>query len=91
MKRPTAAFRAAPRTGAEPLAVQFTDISAGSPRTWRWTFGDGTSSTERNPRHVYREAGSYTIGLRVSNAAGSSTRTATRHITVTGPLREKDY
>ena len=91
VKRPTAAFRATPRTGAEPLAVQFTDTSTGSPRTWRWTFGDGTSSTERNPRHVYREAGSYTIGLRVSNAAGSSTRTATRHITVTGPIREKDY
>jgi parallel beta-helix repeat protein len=91
VKRPTAAFRAAPRSGAEPLAVQFTDASTGSPRTWRWTFGDGTSSTDRNPRHVYREAGSYTIGLRVSNAAGSSTRTATRHVTVTAPLREKGY
>lgn len=91
VKRPTAAFRAVPRSGAEPLAVQFTDVSTGSPRAWRWTFGDGTTSTERNPRHVYREAGSYTIGLRVTNAAGSSTRTATRHITVTAPIGEKGY
>ena len=79
VKRPTAAFRATPRTGEEPLAVQFTDISTGSPRAWRWTFGDGTSSTDRNPRHVYSDVGSYTIGLRVTNAAGSSTRTSTRH------------
>ena len=80
--RPTAAFLATPRSGEEPLSVQFTDVSLGTPRAWRWTFGDGTSSTERNPRHVYREAGSYTIGLRVSNAAGTSTRTATRYVTV---------
>lgn len=89
VKRPTAAFRAAPRSGAEPLAIQFTDVSVGSPRAWWWTFGDGTSSTERNPRHVYREAGSYTIGLRVSNAAGTSTKTATRYITVTATGKEK--
>ena len=91
VKRPAAAFRATARVGAAPLAVQFTDISTGSPRAWRWTFGDGTSSTERNPRHVYREAGSYTIGLRVTNAAGVSTRTATRFITVTVSSKEKGY
>ncbi len=89
VKRPVAAFRATPRVGEAPLAVQFTDTSTGSPRAWRWTFGDGTSSTERNPRHVYREVGSYTIGLRVSNPAGNSTRTSTRIITVTGPIEEK--
>ncbi len=87
VKRPTAVFRATPRTGTAPLAVQFTDTSTGSPRSWRWTFGDGTNSTERNPLHIYREAGSYTIGLRVQNAAGASTRTATRLITVTAPSK----
>lgn len=91
VKRPTAAFRAAPRTGTEPLAVQFTDTSTGSPRTWRWTFGDGAISTERNPRHVYKQAGSYTVALRVTNAAGGSTRTATRYITVTEVQNEKGY
>lgn len=91
VKRPVAAFRATPRVGEAPLAVQFTDTSTGSPRAWRWTFGDGGSSTERNPRHVYHEIGSYTISLRVSNPAGNSTRTSTRIITVTGPIEEKDY
>ncbi len=91
VKRPVAAFRATPRVGEAPLAVQFTDTSTGSPRAWRWTFGDGTSSTERNPRHVYREIGRYTISLRVSNPAGNSTRTSTRIIIVTGPIEEKGY
>lgn len=84
VQKPSAAFRATPRSGPDPLAVQFTDASTGTPREWRWTFGDGTSSTERNPRHVFRRPGTYSIGLRVSNAAGISTRTATRFITVTG-------
>jgi len=91
VKRPAAAFRATPRVGDSPLAVQFTDTSTGAPRAWRWTFGDGTSSTERNPLHIYREAGSYTIGLRVTNDAGTSTRTKTRLITVTDPYEEKGY
>jgi parallel beta-helix repeat protein len=91
VKRPVAAFRATPRVGEAPLAVQFTDTSRGSPKAWRWTFGDGTSSTERNPRHVYREVGSYTISLRVSNPSGISTRTSTRIITATGPIEEKGY
>jgi parallel beta-helix repeat protein len=91
VRQPVAAFRATPRVGDLPLAVQFTDTSTGSPRSWRWTFGDGTGSTERNPLHVYREAGSYTIGLRVSNAAGTSTKTAMRLIVVTDPNEEKDY
>ncbi len=83
VQRPEAAFRATPRAGPDPLAVQFTDASTGVPREWRWTFGDGSSSTERNPRHIFRQPGTYSIGLRVSNAAGVSTRTSTRFITVT--------
>jgi PKD repeat protein len=31
----------------------------------RWTFGDGTSSNQVNPVHVYAQAGTYTVCLRV--------------------------
>lgn len=89
--RPVASFRATPRVGDLPIAVQFTDTSSGLPRSWSWTFGDGTSSTERNPRHLYHDAGSYTVTLRVTNAAGNSTRTKTRLIVVTDPEEEKEY
>jgi PKD repeat protein len=31
----------------------------------RWTFGDGTSSNQVNPVHVYQQPGSYTVCLRI--------------------------
>ncbi len=41
----------------------------------RWTFGDGTSSNQVNPNHVYTQSGTYTVCLRVikRNANGTLT------------------
>jgi PKD repeat protein len=53
--------------------VQFTDASnnAGYSATgWYWEFGDGTISTEQNPRHTYSTAGSYNVNLRVDTPEG---------------------
>jgi len=60
-----AAFTAMPMTGTPPLSVNFTDHSTGSPKKWRWDFGDGTLSTLRNPTHVYGGIGRYTATLEV--------------------------
>ncbi len=73
-----------PRSGNAPLTVTFKDNSSGSPTAWNWDFGDGTNSTIQNPKHIYSAAGSYTIKLTVTNAAGSTTATKTNYITVTG-------
>lgn len=40
--------------------------------TLRWDFGDGTSSVESRPSHVYTVPGVYTVVLTVSNSAGAS-------------------
>jgi len=53
LKAPIAAFLASPRSGKAPLKVQFTDKSANSPTSWKWSFGDGTYSTAKNPVHKY--------------------------------------
>ncbi len=37
---------------------------------WTWDFGDGNTSTEQNPIHVYAEEGNYTVCLTVINAIG---------------------
>lgn len=63
----TANFTAAPVTGNPPLAVQFTDLSRGSPTTWRWNFGDGTYSAQKDPLHVYGGIGRYTVTLEIKN------------------------
>jgi PKD repeat protein len=82
---PTANFTAAPTSGAAPLAVNFTDLSSGSPNAWSWSFGDGGVSTERNPTHTYTSPGTYTVALTVTNASGTDTATRADYITVTQP------
>lgn len=54
------------------LSVDFSDTSTGAPTTWAWDFGDGTSSTERNPTKTYAAAGAYTVQLTVANSAGQA-------------------
>jgi PKD repeat protein len=71
-----------PRSGTAPLTVTFKDNSTGSPTAWNWSFGDGTSSTVQNPKHTYSAAGSYTIKLTVTNAAGSTATTKNNYIVV---------
>jgi PKD repeat protein len=60
--------------------IQFTDLTAGSPTTWAWDFGDGSTSTDQNPAHTYMAAGSYTVTLSVSNGVDSGTATLSIYI-----------
>jgi parallel beta-helix repeat protein len=80
---PVANFWGSPRSGNVPLNVKFTDISKGKPRAWKWSFGDGTYSTQQNPAHKYNKAGKYTVSLAVSNAEGSNTVTKSNYIVAT--------
>ncbi len=77
-------------SGTAPLNVAFTDKSTGTPTAWNWSFGDGTSSTVKNPVHLYSKAGNYTVKLTVKNAAGSTnTATKTSYIKVKAPTTVK--
>ena len=64
------------------MKVQFTDKSTGSPTSWKWSFGDSTYSTVKNPAHTYSKAGKYTVSLTVKNAKGSNTKTMAGYVTV---------
>ena len=70
--QPFAAFETNPSIGPAPLRVSFADISTGEVTTWQWNFGDGTTSSERHPVHIYREAGQYTARLIATGPLGSS-------------------
>ena len=78
---PVAHFNTSPNPAVAGQTVQFTDASTNSPTSWSWSFGEAASasniSTAKNPSHVFSAAGSYTVKLTVSNAAGSSSSTAT--------------
>jgi trimeric autotransporter adhesin len=75
---------AAPTAGNAPLTVQFADRSTGSPRSWSWDFGDGATSSARNPVHTYTRPGTYTVRLTVATTTGRSTGVRTGLVTVTG-------
>lgn len=49
--------------GTAPLTVNFTNTSVNMSPNCIWNFGDGATSTELNPSHVYTEKGFYTVSL----------------------------
>ncbi len=78
---PVPDFSASPTMGAEPLAVQFTNLSQNA-SSYLWTFGDGSSSTAVSPAHTYQNSGVYTVTLRATNPGGSVDLIRSSYITV---------
>ncbi len=54
--------------------VAFKDLSVGTITSWKWDFGDGASSTEQHPQHIYAKPGNYVIILDISGPDGTSRR-----------------
>ncbi|HUK38389.1 MAG TPA: DUF2341 domain-containing protein [Methanomicrobiales archaeon] len=79
---PVAGFSGTPTSGKQPLTVTFTDQSTNTPTAWAWDFGDGATSQQQNPVHVYTTPGVYTVALGVSNAGGSDRMVKQNYITV---------
>jgi len=82
---PVEAFTADTTSGTAPLTVSFTDESTGTtPLTYAWDFdNDGVvDNTEQNPTYEYSTAGTYSVKLTVTNAAGSDDEVKTDYITV---------
>lgn len=50
--------------------TSITSISSGSISSWAWIFGDSSTSALDNPVHTYTTAGTYSITLSVTSAAG---------------------
>lgn len=66
-----AAITADVQSGDLPLTVQFTDASEVPQASgWLWDFGDGNSSTEQHPQHVYQAAGLHTVTLSITGSNG---------------------
>jgi trimeric autotransporter adhesin len=82
---PVANFSTNITEGYAPLSVQFNDSSINA-NEWHWDFGDGNSSTDMNPVHIYATSGNYTVNLTASNGNGTSLTNATAIITVLNPL-----
>ncbi len=79
---PTANFIAEPTNGISPLQVEFQDLSTGYISEWLWDFGDGYTSTEQNPVHVYETSDSFSVSLTVEGPDGSNTLVKENYIII---------
>lgn len=71
--KPIADFTVNPTSLCQGNDNRFTDQSTApnsTVTTWSWNFGDGTSSTTKDPTKKYNNPGVYNVGLTVVNAAG---------------------
>ena len=73
---PVARATATPTSGTSPLTVAFSSggstDSDGTVASTSWNFGDGSSSTQASPGHVYTVAGNYSAVLTVTDNAGAT-------------------
>ncbi|MDH7508373.1 MAG: PKD domain-containing protein [Methanomassiliicoccales archaeon] len=72
---PSVSFIVSPASPIENSKVSFIDNSFSYPDTivaWNWEFGDGGTSNEKNPEHIYSQNGTFTVVLRVWDEDGST-------------------
>lgn len=80
---PTAAIAALAASYNEGSSITFDGSGSSDPDdtelTYSWDFGDGSTGTGAMPSHTYRDNGSYTVSLTVSDgyASNATSRTAT--------------
>jgi PKD repeat protein len=83
-RAPIARATATPSSGGTPLAVSFSSAGSSDPAggalTYRWTFGDGGTSTAANPSHTYTTSGQFNAQLTVTAANG---RTGVANVSIT--------
>ena len=77
---PTATFSYLASTG-NPLEIKFSTTAAYA-KSYVWDFGDGNTSTEKNPTHLYEAAGDYTVILTVTGLENTTPAVVTQEITV---------
>ena len=78
---PQVNFSGSPLHGAAPLTVAFTNLTVGGGNAW-WDFGDGNTSSNLNPVHVFAGSGNYNVTLTVQNSLGTNTWTQTNYVLV---------
>jgi gliding motility-associated-like protein len=69
MSGPTANFSYTPVVPETNKPTNFTNLSLNA-TSYFWAFGDGNSSTDENPIHMYKKSGKYTVCLEAKNISG---------------------
>ena len=65
--------------------IQFISLVTGQIDSYNWDFGDGNTSDEQNPVHIYNDSGFYSVSLTVDGPNGSDTETKNNYIQILEP------
>lgn len=80
---PRPVFRAYPTTCLPRTKIRFQNFSTGPVVRYLWDFGDGTTSVERSPLHIYNAEGVYSVKLNIITTLGAQgVATKNNYITV---------
>lgn len=79
---PTASYTHSSDSYEEGDTIYFNSTSSNADN-FQWTFGDGSTSTNENPWHVFNSKGSYEVKLKVTNDDGSDETAST--VTIKDP------
>lgn len=82
MKKPMACFDASSTTIKAGETASFSSTCSMDAHHYEWDFGDGGTSTDANPTHVYNTAGSYTVKLKTMSMNGKKMDETSKTITV---------
>jgi len=73
---PTASYTHSSSSYEEGDTIHFISTSS-SADNFKWDFGDGSTSTNENPWHIFNSAASFEVSLEVTNDDGSDETTST--------------
>ncbi len=73
-----------PQIGCEPYTAFFPDLQTitGAGLVFNWNFGDGNTSTQQTPTHIYNTDGTYTVNLQAISTFCDDTVNASTSIQV---------
>ena len=58
------------------MTYLFTSAATGAGLSYAWDLGDGNTSAQQNPIHLYNQVGSYTVTLTVTDTCGNTSSTS---------------
>jgi PKD repeat protein len=83
--KPTASFTVPTQKFVAPVEVAFTNTTKFKAESYSWDFGDGSTSTEANPKHRYTQSGNHAVVLKATK--GTKTIITKQMVQVTAPER----
>ncbi|MGB0428996.1 MAG: pectinesterase family protein [Bacteroidia bacterium] len=83
---PTSSFAVTNMCYGDTMSV--TNNSTGAGLTYQWYFGDGNTSTDQTPIHVYANSGTYTVSLVVTTNKGCKDSSSAQTSVATQPLAD---